>query len=265
MCYFIKLIQSIDSDELKNWINIFFWIFTAIFGWLTYKNAKKSLFNPIRTEMVKDQLKSITDFNKKYYTNGKSIDTIIDYINLLKINIDMDYVLHILNNEDKFNNFNPSGDDEKIIEYCKNKLAATLEINEQNRNLTLELSEGNFDIMLDYARTGIYQNKEKKYEYLLLRRFYLTKDFLEYYTDLTALSKNPFVNDKIKDEILILIKNIHKNVSILYKICGEQIYKQTPNNYYNLYNEFLKQKINHQLDLDNINIQISIYFKVNEL
>ena len=76
-----------DANELigylqnnpKDFINILFWIFTACLALVTYKNAKKTLFNPIRSEMVKYQMKIITEFIDGYTSKGFDFESSINY------------------------------------------------------------------------------------------------------------------------------------------------------------------------------------------
>ena len=73
-----RIIDYISANP-KDFINICFWIFTATLAYTTYKNAKRTLFNPIRSEMVKYQMKVITEFIDNHTSKGFNFDNAIDY------------------------------------------------------------------------------------------------------------------------------------------------------------------------------------------
>lgn len=104
MYQFIDNIVTYISTNTKDFVNICFWLFTCVIAFLTFKNARKTLFNPICSEMVKYQMKVITEFIDKHTAKGYDFDTSIDYSNLLKLNFETDYLFDILTNEGKFEN-----------------------------------------------------------------------------------------------------------------------------------------------------------------
>jgi len=262
MCEFWRNISTHLSAN-KDLINLCFWSFTGVIAFLTYKNAKKTLFNPIRSEMVKYQMKVITDFIDKHTSKGYDFDTSIDYSNLLKLNYETDYLLDILTNALKFENHSFDEIDDERLSFCKENLGGLFEIRLDHEKLDLEAIYGDFETTRQYVQTKYIKEKEILYKHLFLQRFYLTKRFYDFYTDLINLKTNPFIPEIMKHEIDNIIKNIYFNIGELFKLLTKHISEQTQTNYQAVYSQFIKVKKDHKPDLEKLRSIISSYFKVN--
>lgn len=138
MCtLFFAFIEYIKTNP-KDFANICFWIFASILAYKTYVNAKKTLFNPIRSELVKYQMKVITEFIDNHISKGFNLDISIDYSNLIKINYDTDYLLNILLNEHNIVNHEFDEIDNFRLNYCKENLAGLFEIIKKNDSLSFD-------------------------------------------------------------------------------------------------------------------------------
>lgn len=251
------------SNNTKDFVNICFWIFTTSIAFLTYKNAKKTLFNPIRSEMIKYQMKVITDFIDKHTSKGYDFDTSIDYSNLLKLNYETDYLFDILTDEIKFENHLFDELDNSRLFFCQENLGGMFEIREKEGKIILDSVYGDFDSAKQYIQTKYIKEKEELFKHLFLQRFYLTKKFYDLYTDLLNLQTNPFVPSIIKSKISTIISNIYINIGELYKLLSLHISEQTNTNYQAIYSQFVKNKIDHKKDLEKLRATITDYFKVN--
>lgn len=249
--------------NLKDLINICFWIFTGIIAFVTYKNAKKTLFNPIRSETVKYQMKIITDFIDKYTSKGYSFEIAIDYSNLLKLNLDTDYTFYVLNSEPDFEKHLLNEVEIKRLKFCKENLGGFFEIRLDNEKLNLEIVHGDFETAKQYIQTTYIKDKEAKYKNLVLQRIYLTYRFCDFYTDLVNLQTNPFIPNDIKNEIESITKNIYFNIGELYKLLNKYVTEQSGGTYQDVFSQFERRKIDHKSDLESLRNMISIYFKVN--
>lgn len=259
-----KLTEYITANP-KDFINMCFWIFTGLLAFLTYKNAKKTLFNPIRSEMVKYQMKTITEFLDNHTSKGFDFDNSIDYSNLLKLNYEADYLLDILTNEVKFQKHQFDEIDNDRLKFCRQNMGGLFEISKEQDKLHLDIVYGNFDITKQYVQTKYIKDKEKKNQDLFLQRFYLSTKFYTFYTDLKNLQTNPFVPKKIKTQVESLHFEIGKNVLALYEMLSMHISKQTEVRYSDVYSQFLTVKIDHHKRLEKLRNAISTYFKVNEI
>lgn len=259
-----KLGEYITANP-RDFINICFWIFTGLLAFVTYKNAKKTLFNPIRSEMVKYQMKVITEFIDNHTSKGFDFDNAIDYSNLFKLNYETDYLLDILANETNLENHQFDELYNKRLEYCQQNLGGLFEIRKKQDKLYLELVYGNFDIVKQYVQTKYIKDKEQNNQDLFLQRFYLSTRFFNFYADLLNLQTNPFIPEKIKNTVNTLISNIYKNITVLYELLSMHILNQTEDTYHNIYSQFHDRKIDHQQDLEELRNKISVYFKVNNI
>lgn len=74
----------------KDWVNVIFWVIniaflitTAVIGFLTFRAAKKTVLQPIKTEIFKEQIKEFSRILE--YFNGKSESELRDDIVLNKL------------------------------------------------------------------------------------------------------------------------------------------------------------------------------------
>jgi hypothetical protein len=265
MYSFFENLLTFISNHTKDFVNICFWVFTGILGFLTYKNAKKTLFNPIRSEMIKYQMKVITDFIDRHTSKGHDFDTSINYSNLLKLNYETDYLFDTLTDERKFDNHIFDELDSNRLNFCKENLGGLFEIRIIDKELSLDTVYGDFETTKQYIQTKHIKDKEKKFKDIFLQRLYLTKQFYEFYTDLINLQTNPFVPDILKNEISEILSNIYINVGELYKLLTIHISEQTETNYQGIYSQFIDKKIDHNIDLQKLRNAITKYFKVNKI
>lgn len=259
----ISSLSEFVTGNPKDFANICFWIVTLILATVTYRNAKKTLFNPIRSEMVKYQMKVITEFIDNHTSKGQNFDNSIDYSNLLKLNYETDYLFSILTDENEFNSHNFDENENYMSEFCTRNLGGLFEISLSGEKLNLELVSGDFNTAKLYVQTRVIKDKELDNGELTLQRFYLTNKFYTFYADLLNLKSNPFIPQKIKDSIDCILRNIYSNVIILHELLSFHISKQTEARYQLIYSQFTERKIDHQKDLDILRKSISLYFKVN--
>lgn len=257
-------VADIGLNNIKDVINISFWVFTIIVAWKTYRNAKKTLFNPIRGEMIKYQLKLITDFIDSHTSPRQDFDTSIDYSNLLMLNYETDYLLDKLKNQTNWETGAMDEMDRSKLQYCKENLGGLFEISRESDRIILQPVAGDFDTVIPYLQTTFIKEKEEEHKKLHLQRFYFTKRFFSFYNDLRNLNDNPFVPDYIKIHTLALTDSIYENVGQLYALLSKHIGEQTDTSYQNIYSQFEKVKINHEADLDSLKKAIAAYFRVNQ-
>ena len=261
----VENLVTFISTQTKDFINICFWVFTGILAFVTYKNAKKTLFNPIRTEMVKYQMKVITDFIDKHTSKGYDFDRTIDYSSLLKLNYETDYLFNILTNESKFSSHSFDDLDSRRLSFCKENLGGLFEIRQNADKLVLDIVDGDFDTAKQYIQTKYIKDKENEFIHLYLQRFYLTKRFYDFYNDLINLQTNPFIPERIKIKISIILTNVYINIGELYKLLSLHISEQSLTNYQDIYSQFAQRKIDHHKDLENLRNAITKFFKVNTI
>jgi len=215
--------------------------------------------------MVKYQMKTLTEFIDNHTSKGFTFDNAIDYSNLIKLNYETDYLFDLFTNEINFENYQFDELDQVRVGFCKENLGGLFEASEKDRILYLELVYGDFQIASQYVRTRYIKEKEANNSNLVLQRFFVTKKFYDFFTDLKNLETNPFVPKIIKKSVTKIITNIYTNIKVLFEIMSVHIAAQTESTYQNVYSEFSNKRIDHQKDIDDLRNQISIYFKVNQI
>jgi hypothetical protein len=248
-------------SNLKDTINIIFWIIASIATIMSYFIAKKTLFNPVRSETVKYQFKLISAFFEKHASGSLTIDNAIDYSNILRMHYETDYILSILKDLD--NKLPLDEEDQERQNFCNENLGGLFEIYQIKEKITLELVTGDFTTTRQYLNTEFIKKKEEEYDHLFAQRLYLTKTFHAFYTDLINLRFNPFIPVKIKNSIQNLIPKIYRNLMILTEILSTHIVNQTESKYQQIYSQFMENKLNHDADLESLKNEISNYFKVD--
>ncbi len=228
-CFFLKN----NVDTIKDMVNIVFWIVTSFVAVFTYKNAKKTLFNPIKTEVTKEQLRLLTNFINKYSVNGLGVDTLIDYMNIIKITIDM-YYLNEFNKDEE----NSDKIDLERIQYCKEKLGGLIEVTLDNNKRKMQFNDGNYETTRKYLNTNIIKSKEKENIELLLQRVYFTSNFQSFHNDLYILRNNPFIPNEIKSKLNLINDQIIVNLQILYELLEKKLENNEELNYYNIWLEY---------------------------
>jgi hypothetical protein len=248
----------------KDFANICFLVLTSILAVKTYINAKKTLFNPIRSEMVKYQMKVITDFIDNHTSKGLNLDFSIDYFSLIKINLEADYLLNIYTNEYLFENHTFDDVDTNRLIYCTENLAGLFEVIKKEDIHYFETTViGDFEITKQYIQTTMIKSKEEANPDLDLQRLYFTKKFYSIYSDLLNLKTNPFIPKEIKVDVENILNNITRNLIALYNVLSNHIAEQKDTSYYQILDKFNERKISHQTDLEKLRKGITEYFKVN--
>lgn len=255
MCLIIVFIK----ENFKDIFNVLFWLFTGILAFLTYKNAKKTLFNPIRSETVKYQMKIITEFIDKHAKEIYDIDNIIDYPNLIKLNFDTHYILNISKDNFEENDYNKS-----ILKFCEDNLGGAFELRNINNEMFLQKTLGDFDELKLYLETENIKNKEIKYNHLHPQRIYITKNFYSFYEDLISIKDNPFTPLELQKVLEVFYSNINYNININYKLLNKYLNSSEDKKYQEVYNEFASLKRDHKIDIKLIRESITEFFKVNK-
>ncbi|WP_133257241.1 hypothetical protein [Hymenobacter edaphi] len=85
---FLDVIKE-NSGWIKDITTVIFTGTATVLALLTYKRAKATVLQPKRTEVTKKQTKILSDFLTVIAENNNSIDSALDYVNLLNYNVDL--------------------------------------------------------------------------------------------------------------------------------------------------------------------------------
>lgn len=231
-----------NIEIIKDFVNVLFWIVTMFIAIGSFYNAKKTLFNPIKTEVTKEQMRLFTDFLNKYSSNSYSLDTLLDYSNILKLTIDMYY----LNNEE-IDESNCDLEDKNRIEYCKNNLGGIIEIGKNiNCQLDMKFNDGDYEIARKYLKTNIIKSKEILNSDFLIQRLFFTLRFQSFFNDLNYLKSNPFIPKNIQKEFDDLVQDIYHNLRLIYSLLENVLSQDLENqDYFSIVKEFDAIKKDH--------------------
>lgn len=252
--------------NIKDTVNVLFWLFTCLIAYLTYRNAKKTLFNPVRSEMVKYQMKIITDFIDNHTGKGMNFEYSLDYLALVKINYDVNYFLSIYKNFGSIENLVLGEKDAAALQYCKDNLAGSFEVLKDDEAYYFgNTIAGEYDELIQYLLTVHISSKESEHEELPLQRLYFTKKFHLLYFDLQNLKTNPFIPKEIKFCVEKILYNVTINLQLLYETLSMYMPEKKYKFYRDIYNHFEPKKIDHTKDLEELRNAINKYFKVNNV
>lgn len=226
----ITWIQSLMSIILTS--------IATIIGILTYKRAKMTILQPVRSEIVKNQSKLLMDLLN--FTKEE-----VDYLSLLRINV--------------YNYLDEYGfifeDKKRIINYIEANKIGSIIISDSNKLNSVEVLE---TFTEDLKAEDIEKNKKERYEngkkgIIKIEQIYYDKKFYEYNEKLKAFIDNPFMPKKFIDILKEMNKQINYNSGIVLKETLENFlieyierYKQGKTNFniYGLYNSYHRKFIN---------------------
>lgn len=236
-------------DFIKNnisWIKDILWIiFTlvaTIVAVLTYKRAKSSVLQPIRTETIKKQSVLLEEVLK-------FIKDDVDYYELLELNVLsflVDYGFVLKNQKELKENIKMRRCGQRIVTQKKQ-----LDFVEVLEPFTKDLTEKEIN---DYHKEKFDKAKNGKIE---IEMIYISKKFKEYNDTLNNFIENPFLPTKFKKILLKMKCNIDFNASVNIKKVLEDFFKEYFKRYkngetnfnmpgiYNTYNHILLNNKEH--------------------
>lgn len=255
---------NIIFDFIKNnisWIKDILWvIFTlvaTIIAVLTYKRAKSTILQPIRTETIKKQsalLEEVLDF----------IRTDVDYYELLELNVLsflMDYGFVLKNQKALKENIKMKRCGQRIV-----TLKEQLDFVEVLEPFTKDLTEKEIH---NYKKEKFDKAKDGKIE---IEMVYISKNFKDYNDKLDSFIENPFLPKKFQKILLEMKNNINYNSSTALKKVLEDFLKEYFERYkkgethfnmpgiYNTYNHIL---VGNRENINNLYKEIREYLFID--
>lgn len=248
-----------------SWIKDFAWIiFTAVATLIaikTYKNAKKTLFQPLNSEVIKAQK-----------------DLFIEIYHLIKndffINIDYDGVFDF----EFFGALNDIGYDICISEDFEKEYNEL--INNGFHLVSRKLSENEINeeksILLIHQEANIIDAPPVDGEAVEVMFLQISKKSQNLIDKLNELANDPLLPTEFKDKMNNLISSIHYNfvevmMPILSLVINEIWFSEhlTDDEIINIrsdyYNHFVETAIDHNQEINEIYSYINNYLKVDEL
>lgn len=241
---------------LKDIAGIIFWITASFVSVLTYRKAKDTILQPIRTEVAKKQTDLFSDLlNKIDSSNG------FDFFDILSLNM-IYFVSHFANYKILINN-------EPFFK-------STLAKQKSHRPIKhSQFTEEKYDSFIPSHAVGI--NNDGK---VVLKEISLHNEHIELISYLNKVSNNPFTPSEIAIKINCILetysKSIDEKMSVTlekyYNVIFEQIktghtlgvleisvLTMTANNDYN------RQRLKHECQIAELRNEIKNYLKIEKL
>jgi len=256
------IVKNIITIKELLWI-VFTFVATLI-AILTYKRARFTLLQPLKTEVIKrqtDLLIKLLDF----LDSSVLLSLKFDYITIVELNmykILADFGVELSEEKLKFIEENSCGalfnnDCEVVCYDQENMFDVEKDINDVSNN----------------GDTVALKTKDGKVK---LEAIYYTKKHMRFILEFQEFLNNPFMPKKIKSELDIINKDIHENISIIMKKSLEDFINNfDPNKnscddkflqvyHLGIYNHFNRQSENHETNKENIRKLIKEYLMIDK-
>jgi len=234
---------------------------------LTYRRARATILQPIRTEVIKKQSELLSKLLQSLNDNNQSFEVGLDYINLVQINVmlilrDFGFVFK---------------EHKELFEKIKDGISGWTPC-------------GNTSILKDVEIIGAFnETSEKKIEndygaekYNNLKKgkididkIYLTKQHSEFMKLISDFKSDPFMPSSIQKTMAELFNDINNNLSIVLKselevfmIDFSKMYlkKGNPPHFdpIGVYNSFNHNRVHHRSNLEKLKNEIRKYLRIDE-
>jgi len=254
-----------------NWIkDIAMLIFAGtatIIGVLTYRKARATLLQPIRSEAIKKQSELLTRFLQFLKENNQSFENGIDYVKVVQINVLCalrDYGFIFKEQEDLFKQLN-----KEIVGW---------------------VPCGSSNVLRDIEIIGTFKSDAKesktdnlgkeKYENLKNRKIdidkiYQTNTLVDFMKKLSNFSNDPFMPKSIQKTLGELINAVNYNLTGVLKSEIEKFMLEFGEEYFKngtapkfdpvgVYNEFNHTRIHHSASVLKLRNEIRKYLLIDE-
>lgn len=219
-------------DEIKNIVQIVFWITMGILGVLSYRQAKRTVFSPIRTETFKLQLSALESVLKEF--SGKSEVKIIDECDTKNV-FSLNY-FNLVNHF--FKTFHPDCSLEKSLKEMKNNAVGMIA---QASSLPREAKEGHYGIATTYDSEKIPKEPALKlsfwqsYSYELV---FFTREYSNKIDSLEQLKCSPVLPSELRALISAYIEQLETNIGLIGAFLTE-ISQELPKHYTTVEEEYV--------------------------
>lgn len=254
---------------LKDLSTILFALFALIISILTYFKTRRSLLQPLRTEVIKNQTLILSKLLEEIFNEELSLLENIDYYNIVQLNIfkHLDELGFKLSEHDNVKR--------KMIE-----IEAGLILVGDNKEIAwgfLPIGLENIEDKKEFFETDLSKEnytlaKEGKYK---LDKLFITKKHKEFTILLDKYVKSPFMPKKMQDILIRLRTDIHKNLTLIMKSALEELINEfcvefnKEGNTKNLspigaYNQFNHDAISHSSYIGDLILEIREHLRIDE-
>ena len=204
-------------SEFKDLFNILFFIVVGTVTILSYFQAKKSLFSPIRTETFKLQLQIFEKILLYFQNNSESdFDKRFDLDNILKLNNlkMLDEYIQVF--------FGQKGD-EKVRNELFGQFVGGVVSKEKMNKLFLHVPLHNSDF-INTEESFIKKENWHNYEYIAVQ---FTKKYSDEIKELENLSASPLLPNNVRRALKDFEETVHFNLQVIGEVV-EEVAKTLP-------------------------------------
>ena len=257
--------------ENINWIkDVFTLIFVGtgtVVAILTYRRARATILQPIRTEVIKKQSELLSKLLQTLSENNQSFEVGLDYVNLVQMNVLLtlrDYGFVFKEHKELFQKISDS-----IVGWkpCgRTNILKDVEIIGSFSEPTENRKENKF---------GVEKFNNLKKGEIDIEKIYLTKRHMEFLKLISDFKDNPFMPSSIQQTLNELFNDINNNLVIVLKreleifmIDFSKVYFAENNAPHfdpiGVYNSFNHSRIHHKPILDKLKNEIRKYLRIDE-
>lgn len=256
---YIPCEYPIKLETLKTFFDIVFSLVTSTIAILTFKAAKETFFQPIRSEVAKKQTELLSDL---LLTLQQELNSELDYIQLSHLNAQfwlLKYGFIFQNHEEVKRNIKENVCGSQMFPDETGKVNGTIvEAFENAKNDPVNESK----VMYEKAKKGDIKISEVVF----------TKKHMEIVIKLDRFAHNPFIPSKISQQLKQLIKQIQINRSIHLRstvswVIGEVIQRKnkTSITFNGVFNEFNHRRVHHNEIIESIKAEIRLYLQIDSV
>lgn len=267
--------MSLDSflneyvPTVKDLFTIAFTGVATLLGILTYKRAKATILQPIRTEVVKKQSRMLSEL---LAVISQEEVTAFDYIHIVSVNV---YSVLI-----KYGFY--FSDQKELEKLTSSKTYATIPCGEDNIMRDVKLYQP-FDSEQDREKDKRDNLELRKKEYekakkegiVVIDSIIITKEHATFVKKLSDFETNPFMPSNIQESLKDLLHTVNVNLTVHFKQTLEGFTKEffrrsslkdkSRFSVFGVWNEFNHKRFHHREQFDEIKKAIRSHLRIDEI
>lgn len=260
----LKGLYGMSISDIKDIVNILFFIIIATITILSYTQAKKSLFSPIRTETFKMQLQAFEKILLYFQNNSESdFDEKFDLKNILQLNNlkMLDEYIGIF--------FGELGDENARKEIFGQFVGGVVSEEKLNK-FFLHVPTKNSEIIQENPLNN--KNNWQEYNYIFVQ---FTKKYTDEMRELQNLSASPLLPESVRIALNDFEKSVRLNLQLVEEVVQEfarglpiespKIQDISDININGIWNVYNHKKINMENKAQVVLDSISTYLNIENL
>jgi hypothetical protein len=194
-----------NIEWLKDFFTLILAVVASVITILTYLKAKKTILQPLRTEVIKKQIEILSELLDSI-SNQEKLFMSCDYFNIFDLNLKI-YLLEIGFTNNAL---------EETQDYLKGINSGSILCVDEDEEIHAFSKLGN-DPKQTYKEYQEFRYNEAKNGTFKIQLVHYTKQYADFSTKLNDICNSPFIQNSIKIDLQILLKKNHINLSSFMK------------------------------------------------